>query len=156
MQRKKRTYLLLLFVAAIWGVLALKVIGAMGPDGERPPAPVPPPAIGTEGTGERDTFAIAANYRDPFLGTLPKGDVPKRAKVRTAKRPTPPKRTISLSGSVAQNGTSNRLYFVTIDGQQHIMSKNDKVDGVTLIWGGSGSIRVSYPGHTETIKLRAR
>jgi hypothetical protein len=55
------------------------------------------------------------------------------------------------SGSVARTGDSKTLFFVTIDGQQHLMSKNEQADGVKLVTGNGEEIKVRYGGITETI-----
>ena len=63
------------------------------------------------------------------------------------------KRAIVYSGSVSQSDSGKTLYFVTIDGQQHIMSPKEEVDNVKLLHGNAGHIKVRYNGITETITL---
>ena len=152
--KNKKTALLLTAVLAIWGILGFKVIGTLVPDNENQPKLVIEPSFVPTKVKKRDTFSIVANYRDPFLGTLPKSEPPKKTKVKTLKKPQPPKKNIFYSGSIAPNGTNNRMFFVTIDGQQHIMSKNQEINKVTLVWGNRESIKVKYPGHTATIPLK--
>ena len=155
MKKKQRTYLLLGLVLIIWGILGFKVIATLGL--EEPPKEVvvlDKPYNLMLPIKKRDTFAIAANYRDPFLGTLPKSKKSKKVVKKKVSKPKPPKKNIVYSGSVAQNGTENRMFFVTINGQQHIMHKDQKINEVTLVWGSPESIKVKYPGHTETILLK--
>ena len=135
-------------VLTIWGIIGFKVIGALSPE--------PQAEIVVKQTSkdlklvkEKDTFSLFADYRDPFLGTLP----PRKKK--TVKRPAvkkeAPKKIIVYSGLVSQTGSGNTLYFVTIDGRQYTLSKNEEVDNVRLLRGSEESIRVRYNGVTETI-----
>lgn len=153
MTKNQKTYLLLALVLGIWGVLGFKVVNGLGTDEpaqEQIRLDKPYVAKTIE---KRQPILIAANYRDPFLGTPPKSQKTKKTTKKKVVKPKPPKKNIGYSGSVAQNGTKNRMFFVTISGQQHIMEKNQKINEVTLVWGNQESIKVKYPGHTETIKL---
>ncbi|MAU26785.1 MAG: hypothetical protein CMH48_07690 [Muricauda sp.] len=153
MKKNKKTYLLLAMVLVIWGILGFKIIGAINPSSE--PTEImdfPDPYVATA-IKKRDTFSISANYRDPFLGTMPEGEAPKRIAKKQVKKTETPKKNIMYSGSVAENGSNKRLFFVSIDGQQHIMSRNESVEGVKLIRGNKESILVRYGNRTEIIVL---
>ena len=140
-------------VVVIWGLLGVKIVGAINPT-EKPmetmEMPIPPMTVGTM---EKDTFSIVAQYRDPFLGTLPKNQVARPQKPRAIKNAETPQKNIVYSGSVAANGTGKRLYFVSIDGQQHVLSKNGTVGEVRLLAGNQESITVRYGTRTESISL---
>ena len=92
-----------------------------------------------------------ANYRDPFLGTLP--SPPKKVTKQLPKKTPVAKKNIVYSGSVAQSGSGNTMYFVTIDGKQYIMSPNEEMDQVKLLKGTTEHIKVRYNGLVETIAL---
>ncbi len=139
-------------VLIIWGIIGFKVIGTLSSE--------PQPEIVVKQTSqdfqlvkEKDTFSIIADYRDPFLGTLPPQEK------NTVKRPVVkkevPKKNIVYSGLVSQTGSGNTLYFVSIDGRQYTLSKNEEVDNVRLLSGNEESIKVRYKGITETI-VRAK
>ncbi|MEM9001147.1 MAG: hypothetical protein AAGB24_12860 [Bacteroidota bacterium] len=155
MKKNKKTYVLLVVVLGIWGILGMKIVSAIHPSGH--PADVvvlnerfTPDTV----TTKKDTFVIAANYRDPFLGTLPRAKVPPQKPKKAVKRILPPKKDVAYLGSIAQNGTQERMYFVSIDGQQHILGKHDRVQEVQLVRGSSTSITVRYGGHTTTVPLQ--
>ena len=151
MGKNQKTYVLLAVVLTVWGILGFKVIKGLGSkEAVAQEIQLDAPFV-AQTLEKREAILIAANYRDPFLGTPPKSHEPqKKVKKKTAK-PKPPKRNIAYSGSVAQNGTKNRIFFVTIDGQQHLMEKKQKINEVTLVRGNQESITVKYPGHTQTI-----
>jgi hypothetical protein len=138
----------LALVSIIWGIIGLKVIGALSPE--------PQPEIVVKQTSkdfkfvkEKDTFGLIADYRDPFLGTLPPRKN-KKMKAPAVKKEVP-KKNILYSGLVSQTGSGNTLYFISIDGRQYTLSKNEEVDNVRLLGGNEESIKVRYNGITETI-----
>lgn len=153
MTKNQKTYALLALVLTVWGVLGFKVVKGLGSNTPVQQEVHLDKSFVAQTIEKRDPILIEANYRDPFLGTPPKSQKPKRTVKKKVIKPKPPKKNIAYSGSVAQNGTKNRMFFVTIDGQQHIMEKNQKINEVTLVWGNQESIKVKYPGHTETITL---
>ncbi len=55
---------------------------------------------------------------------------------------------------MAENGKKGRMFFVTINGKQHLMKLNQTVEMVRLLKGNKQTITVRYPGHTETIALQ--
>lgn len=135
-------------VLLIWGIIGFKVVGALSPN------PLPNRVSEPKGKlpnveKKKDTFSLLANYRDPFLGTL---SSPKKTTVKKPKaKPQVPKKNIVYSGLVSKSGSGSTLYFVTIDGQQVLMSRNEVVNDVRLVWGDGENIKVRYNGITETI-----
>lgn len=100
----------------------------------------------------KDSFSINADYRDPFLGTLP--STKKKMAQRTIKKEPVQKRNIMYSGLVTESSTGNTLFFISIDGQQHMMSLKEEINGVTLVYGNDKQIKVRYGGQSETISLQ--
>ncbi|MEM8927865.1 MAG: hypothetical protein AAGC45_06660 [Bacteroidota bacterium] len=153
MTKNQKTYVLLAIVLTVWGILGFKVFNGLGVDEpmeQKIRLEVPYMAQTME---KREPILVTANYRDPFLGLPPKDQKPKSRIKKKSVKAKPPKKNIVYSGWVAQNGAKNQMFFVTIDGQEHLMKKNQKVNGVTLVWGNQESIKVKYPGYTETIIL---
>lgn len=153
MSKNNKTYLLLALVLTIWGILGFKIINGLNPQTEVENTPTIKNDFAVKTILKRDSFEISANYRDPFLGTIPKTERAKRTQPKSVTNPPQPKRNIVYSGFVAQNGNQNRMFFISIEGQQHIMSKNEVVNDVKLVWGDANTIKVKYPGHTETISI---
>lgn len=140
--------MLLGLVLFIWGIIGYRVVKTLSPDEEPIPASKPL-SFNPKPLVKKDTFSLLANYRDPFLGPLPKNKR-KPSKNQVVKKPVQ-KRNIAYSGSVSQSGSGNSLFFVTIDGHQYMMSIKEEVNGVQLISGNKGDIKVRYNGITESI-----
>lgn len=137
-------------VLAIWGVIGFKVVNTLSPDAE-PPALREQVFDAPKTTIKKDTFTLYANYRDPFLGTLPKSK--KKPTNRVVKKAKKPEKNIVFDGLVSQSGSGSTLFFVTIDGQQHIMSLKQEIEGVRLLKGSAKHISVRYDGNTKSIVL---
>lgn len=153
MKNKNKTYLLLAVVLVVWGILGIKIVGAINPEPNEDLTAVITEKFVPKAIKERDTFSIVANYRDPFLGTLPKGTLKKKQKRVAPKKEKLPEKTILYSGSIMDAQTKKRIFFVSINGQQHMFSRNDAVDEVRLVSGNTNWIKVRYQGKTKTISL---
>ncbi|TMU55654.1 hypothetical protein [Flagellimonas algicola] len=150
MSKRTKTYLLLGVVLVIWGLIGFKVVNTLSPNEE--PSIVQKQAVDIPtATIKKDTFTLYANYRDPFLGTLQNPN--KKVKRKVSKKTDQPKKNIAYAGLVSQASSGKSMFFVTIDGQQHMMSPNQEVDGVRLLSGNVSKIRVRYNGQHETITL---
>ncbi|WP_421806116.1 hypothetical protein [Flagellimonas sp.] len=151
MSKSAKTYTLLGLVLLIWGIIGFKVIKALTHKPDIPPIQVTKSELAQIAT-TKDSFSINADYRDPFLGTLP--STKKKMAQRTIKKEPVQKRNIMYSGLVTESSTGNTLFFISIDGQQHMMSLKEEINGVTLVYGNDKQIKVRYGGQSETISLQ--
>ncbi len=136
-------------VLIVWGIIGFKMVGALSP--EPVPVLVPEPVAEIARlVNKKDTFSLIANYRDPFLGTLPTS---KKTLRKAVKKSSAPKRNILYSGMVAQSGSGNKMFFLTVDGTQHIISKGEELDGIRLLRGNAEQITIRYGSIVETIAL---
>ncbi|MEX0275688.1 MAG: hypothetical protein AB3N16_15050 [Flavobacteriaceae bacterium] len=113
MGKKGKTYLLLAVVLGIWGIIGIKILGAVNPKPTEDLHPKMARAFTPQKIKQRDTFAIAANYRDPFLGKVFKKPLPARTPKKHPKKTTPktPERPVAYTGYIAAGTESDNLYF---------------------------------------------
>ncbi len=153
MKRNKKTYLLLGLVLIIWGILGFKLLGSLRPN----PIPLTNSAVGERfkptAFPQKDTFSIVADYRDPFLGTLPKRKDTTTLKKAKPKVAVVPEKQIRYSGLVTESTTGNKIFFVSIDGQDVMMSLQQVEREVKLLAGNGTSIKVKYGSQIKTIPL---
>lgn len=154
MKKKNKTYVLLGVVLAIWGIIIFKFIGAFNPPTEEEVLTASDEVFVPKQVKERELFALALDYRDPFLGTV---EAPKK-KIIKPKKQTPKKavvssRSIQYTGFIQQKDAKQQIFFVTVEGQQQMMKVNDTFREVKLVKGTKSSIRVKYNGRTDNIKI---
>jgi hypothetical protein len=152
MKKRSRTYLLLGSVLIIWAILGFRIVKTIGPS-------TPDEVVRTATTDfvppearKRDTFSILADYRDPFLGTMPKKARKKLVKRKAPPKPVLPEIQVRYSGWINDSSSGQKIFFVEIDGEQLMMTRNQKHGELKLLSGNKDKIRVRYNGRTKTIK----
>lgn len=153
MKKNTKTYLLLATVALIWGTIGYRIISGMGND-DTPETQLKQVSFKPLPTKEKKSFAILADYRDPFLGTIPKKPIQKKKRSSKPKAPPVPEVQILYTGFVADKDTKQNIFFVSINGTQHLMSPANEIDKVKLLSGNAKSIRVRYNNKIKTIPLK--
>lgn len=139
-------------VLTVWGILGLKIVRTVNP-----PTGVPPTV---DDIGEfrpvalkrPDGFGIVADYRDPFLGTLPRSEVPGK-KAAVQKKEALPEKDIRYTGFITENTTGKKIFFLTVDGQQQMLDENEVLGGVRLVSGDAEKIKVRYHGKTKSVPI---
>ena len=154
MKKNQKTYLLLTVVIGIWGLIAFKILNAANPE----PAKMGPIASNEvfvpKKIKHRDTFSIKADYRDPFLGTIVANKkVKKKVAPKKKVEKAIPQKKISYTGFITDGASKQKIFFVTIEGQQHMMGLNETVQEVKLVRGSKDKITVRCNGKTRTIAL---
>ncbi len=151
MNNKIKTYLLLLAVLSIWGIIGFKVFSTLNPES---PATVKDDNIITfspKSQTKIDTFSIKTVSRDPFLGTLYKA---KKVAVKASPKPLKSPLvwpTIIYHGAVARQQSKMKVFVVSINGNQHIMKVGQEIADVKLLRAVAKSITVRYKGVRKTI-----
>jgi hypothetical protein len=142
MQKNTKTYLLLAVVALIWGIICVKVFNWMPKDEVSQPVNVVAAFIPKE-QKKKDSFKIKANYRDPFLGTLTK-ETTKTVKTKGIKSKTEetPAIVIQYTGFITDTDSKQKIFFITINGQQRLMKVNERVEGIRLLSGNSEKVQI--------------
>lgn len=141
-------------VLTVWGILGFRLVKTVNPSPEELPLSADMEKFRPEVIKQRDTFSIVAHYRDPFLGTLPKSNVPKKKKKAvTPKKEVLPEKDIRYTGLIKESTTGKKIFFLTIDGQQQMLNENGVFNEVELISGGFQKIKVRYNGKTKSIPL---
>ncbi len=150
MKSKITTYLLIVAVAAVWGVIAWKVLH---PDdaGTGMAQPQPKPAV----TTEADTLQL--DYRDPFLGgRKPVAVVPVAASLPVMQAPPPtPKpavqHNIRYLGRIRRQGVEYSL--AEIDGVLHTLRQGETAGAYRLERIFPDSLHFIFEGERCCIKL---
>jgi hypothetical protein len=150
LKTKKKTYLLLALVVTVWGTIAYKIIAALNPELIKTPQQSLALHSDFKVDIKVDTFSINIVNRDPFLGTLLKKTTKKRTKTIKTIQWQP----ISYQGTIKQNKTKEQIFIVTIKGTQHLLKKGQVRDSVTLVYGNTKSVTMSYKNQSKSFSLK--
>lgn len=149
LKTKKKTYVLLALVIAIWGTIAFKIVSALNP--EIPELQQQSYVVNSSFKVDTkiDTFSIKTVNRDPFLGTLLKKESKKTIK---KKKPIQWK-SISYHGSIKKN-KAEQIFIITINGKQHVLKKGQTKDSITLTYGNKKSVTLRYKNQSKSFTLK--
>lgn len=149
MTNKTKTYVLLVVVLAIWGIVGYKIASTLNPD---PPKIVKKEfdiSFNPKTNMVSDTFSIKTVERDPFLGTLLVKKEPLLKRQTTLKAEWV---SISYHGIITQQQSKNKVFVVSIEKEQSLIKIGQSIKGVKLVRGNNREIVVAYKNSTKTIK----
>jgi len=152
-KKNTKTYILLAVVVVIWGMIGYRIISGIT-NNDIPETQLSEVTFKPLSTKAKKEFTIIADYRDPFLGTLPKKQVVKTKHRDKPKAPPMPQVKVLYTGFISDKDTKQNIFFVTINGTQHLMSPTNEIDKVKLLSGDAKSIKIRYNNKTKTIPLK--
>lgn len=151
MKNKTKTYILLVAVLTIWGIVGFRMVSTLNPDTPKVVQQDETVLFTPKTEADVERFDVQPSERDPFLGTMYTQKKTKaKPKVLHKKEPLvwP---AILYHGDVSKQGSNAKICVISINGQQHIIKVNQKMDGVKLLKANSTEILVSYKGATKSI-----
>ena len=152
MKNKTKTYILLVAVLAIWGIIGFKILSTLNPEAPKMVAQDDTARFSPKAIVNAETFTIQLAERDPFLGTLyakkkintnPKTIIPKEAFVWIP---------LLYHGTVSKQNSEEKICVLSINGQQQIMKVGQEVNEVKLLKANNTEVLVSYKGKRKTIQ----
>lgn len=149
MKNKTKTYVLLILVLAIWGVIGYRIFSAVNPSTPEISQQHLDISFRPQTYHKVDTFSISTVNRDPFLGTLivEKKKIPKKTRGKTIEW-----KPINYHGTISKKDANPNIFIVSIDGKQYLMKKGQVFNDVKLVKGNSNQITVSFQGIRKTIE----
>lgn len=159
---KKFTYLLIGAVGVVWGVIVYKVFFNSSGDEyqlKTNSAPIKHEAY-DQYVLAKDTFKLALNYRDPFLGTMEAAPLIVKKEFQAIQVNVPPRpikamidwNSIKYSGYIINPLTKTPVSIVTVRGVEKMMTVGEIFQEVKLIKNKKDSILVSWQGKEKYIK----
>ena len=151
MKSRWTTYLLLVVVAAVWGIAAWKIFA---PADNMAPAPWSEPTVPVEQTAPADPLLL--DYPDPFLravATRPSvpGSVSARAPGRSKAKNERPSAKLACTGRIRKEGTDR--YLISIDGRNHLLRQGESAGGCRLHAVGADSLWLAADGRKYGLKI---
>lgn len=143
---KKATYILLLIVGSLWGLLFYKFFSDTSGS-----APQLAKAVKGEyklpKQKKKDTFSLLPLDRDPFLGTAYKKISAKARVIKQIEWPN-----VLYKGSIS--GSDGRVFILSIGGKEYFFKKSETIDGIKLVRGNDRKVKLQYKGENKEFKLQ--
>ena len=150
MKSKTKTYVLVVLVLGIWGLIGYRVLSAVNPQAPTMEQQHVDVAFNPRPQTATDTFSIQTANRDPFLGTLlVKKEKHLARKVQVQSPIEWPQ--ITYQGHIAEQEGGAEVFIVSINGRQQLMKTGQTLDGVKLVHGTEKAITLSYKGVSKTV-----
>lgn len=161
MNNRSKTYLLIVAVLIVWGLIAYKIFQHLKPSSDEN-LTVKTEKKRNPKTDSNLDYKMHSGYRDPFFGTLKK---PERQEIKNGqeKRNISPKKTDLNpipSVSVLYRGLVNPLankkecvFIIEINGKTQLLKAGDSSDGCTLISGDNKKVWVLNSGKRMEIPI---
>jgi hypothetical protein len=152
LKNKKNIRILLPLVIIIWGILIYKVVDLTSVEesefsGKSKSTFIPPkPKI-------KDTFSLIKINTDPFLGTMYSKPKSKETSKRLSKKSEIIWPKINYFGIVSDKNSEASIFIVQINGQQHLLSKGDKVEEIVILKGNGERIYLKYMGQVKEFQI---
>ncbi len=161
MGSKKITYLLIVAVGGVWGMILFRIYKATSGDepktgqfsGKTAFAP-------TDVYLPKITFDLRADYRDPFdvrglVASIP-APVPAGIAKKVPQLPVAPPvafPAIGYSGYIVNPVSKKLLSIIRMNNQEHMLTEGESKNGVTLIRNMRDSVKVSYQGIVRFLRI---
>lgn len=162
MKNKGLTYILVLAVLAVWGMIIYRIYVTVNADDDHPlqNAITLKKEVFNDYAIPKDTTKLLLNYRDPFAVQKPEekevfSDKPATPKIAIHPQVKPPVNwnLIKYSGYIHNPGSKKLIAMMTINGKELMMIEGETADQVKLIRNLKDSVKVSYQGATKFIVL---
>lgn len=153
MKKKTKTYILLVIVLAIWGIIGYRIIATLNPKNQATAPNAVDIGFNPEKKNGIDTFSIQMAKRDPFLGIIYKPKSKKNSPKKNMPKPVA-WLPISYQGMIKKHGSKEQQIFaVTIENTQYLLKAGQTVKEISLIKGGVKEITVRYKNREKTIPV---
>ncbi|QLE02050.1 hypothetical protein HX109_10970 [Galbibacter sp. BG1] len=156
MNSNVKTYVLLVVVLIIWGIVGYNIYSSLSgtPTGFNTNGENLSPSFRRKDLKVSREYTIHRYDRDPFLGTIKTKEDPKplqRRKPRVVE--AEPEIIVEYAGMVKPGvSKGDIIYFVRINSQRHLMHVGDEVSNVKLLKGNENEIAIAINGKQRKVK----
>jgi hypothetical protein len=160
MKNKPVTYVLLVAVALVWGIIIYRVFSSLNDD---PPvltatSPQKKEALNDYAVKE-DTAKLNLHYRDPFNVASPPKDTARitnhaitvKAAVEVVKKPATDWSAISYKGFIRNPESKQLIAMIRYNNQSIMLSEGQSFGPLRLVKHKGDSILIKYQGKTKYI-----
>ncbi len=154
MKNKKNIYILAPAVVLVWGLLIYKIVAGLNPSVDTTPTSETIVEFKPKSFKQAESFTIAADYRDPFLGTFKK-KTKKRSRVKpTPEKPTTPFPNVVFKGIISPKGKNEKVFLIQVNGNQYLFKQNAVFNEVKLLKGNATEVTMQFEKQVQTFQLK--
>lgn len=166
MKNKKFTYLLIVCVCALWGIIFYQIYLRLNNDEEEVPVnqSIKKTAYFNIPDHSKDHLSLSFDYRDPFSDPKNKPDlvviskdIPVENKFPTTPAMSKPQvnwQGILYTGYIRNPSTKQKIILMQLNGKQIMLAEGQVVDGLKLLKYAVDSVKVQYQNSTKFIILK--
>jgi len=168
MKGKKFTYLLIVCVAGVWGIIFYRIYAGLGQEDELPVSSMRKgkPEYFKLINHETDREVLNLNYRDPFAATAIVTEVKSSIdpldashQVKVLAMSAMPKPMVNWSaiqytGYINNPITRSRIAIIMVNGKEGMLTEGQSLGGLKLIKHAGDSVKVQYQNSTKYISLK--
>ncbi|MGN6640577.1 MAG: hypothetical protein ACTHJ8_16820 [Mucilaginibacter sp.] len=165
MKNKKLTYLLIVLVLGLWGMIVYRIFNAVtaNDDDNIAQSVKPLKEALNDYAMVKDTATLSLHYSDPFKAAqnIRKDTVAAshpRVVIRHNLRPAPPAinwSVITYSGYIRNPGSKKLIALLNINGRSAALAEGETREQVKLLKNLRDSIKISYQGKTKFITIKS-
>lgn len=148
MTKQQKTYILLVLVIGIWGLIGYNVYKNLNPEEPKSITNFTKTKTFNLDTKLKDTIVIS-NYRDPFLGNI----INSKKNLKTSTKPQQPVNFPLIIYNGIINGNRNTSYIISVQNQQEVVKIGQTFMDVKLLSANSKEITIEYKKARKTIQL---
>jgi len=165
MKNKSITYILIVGVLIVWGLIFYRIFSGMGGEEELSGIPSVANKKAVISNNEEEPLVLIANYRDPFLGTVSNTLIGSNYNQGTnqivikRKLPIVKKEVVLIDwsfldyiGIVQNKETKKKVGLLNILGKEFMVSEGDTVNEVLVLKKERDSIFVKYKEEKKWIR----
>lgn len=166
MKNKAFTYLLIVCVAAVWGLIFYQIYKGLN-DEELPSlkSSTVKTAYFNEINHLNDTVTLNLNYPDPFFASSSDAyqekkiienmlKVPVTIKAPPVQKPLINWTAIQYTGYINNPANKQKLAMLNIQGKEALLAEGQSANGLKLIKHLGDSVRVQFQGETKYIRIK--
>jgi hypothetical protein len=160
MQQKNLKYLLLLGVAAIWGIILYRVLNGMNDNANNSPASIQKPFFSAKDTSTYEPYELLVDYNDPF--DAEESDISLETSTDSLIKATnrflqntitkPDLSFIQYKGIIENSTTHKKAAIISINGKDEFVKVNSKLNAIKINVIQKNKIQVTYEGEKFWIK----
>ncbi|WP_299223898.1 hypothetical protein [uncultured Psychroserpens sp.] len=152
MKNKKKTYILLVLVVSVWGIIGYKIVTGINPklpeQKQQNYSPIKKFKVDTK----IDTFSIQPVDKDPFLGIVTRKR--SQSKITKIKSQTTPWLLIEYLGMIKHSNREQNVYVISINSKQYLFKKGQIKNDVKLLYGNNDAVMLRFNKQQKMFKRK--